>query len=54
MIDKVLGIEENYYIVEGHTGKEFEEELKRLKKMYSNKRVTSKIISKAIIVMEDK
>lgn len=54
MVDKLIGIEENYYIVEGCCGGQFKEELKRLKKLYPNKRIVSQIVTKALIIMEDK
>lgn len=54
MVDRIIGIKDNYYVVEGDCGREFNEELKRLKKMYPNKKVVSRVVTKAIIIMEDK
>ena len=54
MIDKIIGVEENLYVVEGGCGGQFKEELKRLKKLYQNKKIVSKIVTKALIIMEDK
>lgn len=54
MVDKIIGIKENYFVVEGNCGAQFKEELNRLKKLYPNKRIVGKIVTKAIIIMEDK
>lgn len=54
MIDKVLGTN-SVYVVEGFTGNEYKEELKKLKKQLKaqGKRVSGTVVVKALIFTED-
>ena len=51
MIDKIIGIND-VYVVSGNCGKEFNEELKKLKKQLKEegRKIDVKIVTKAIIV----
>lgn len=50
MVDKLIGTN-NIYVVTGNCGKEFNEELKKLKKQLKEegRKIDSKIVTKAII-----
>lgn len=50
MVDKVIGSKE-IYVVSGNCGKEFDEELKKLKKQLKEegRKIEAKIVTKAII-----
>lgn len=54
MIDNLCGVE-NGYIVSGCNGKEFNENLKKLKKQLkaNNRRIEAKITVRAIILTEE-